>query len=140
MGISGISNCGHSQAISLREFSEQRTDKKLQIRGDYVAISDKGWKELAKSKMDTKVSPQGMEDMGDEQEESTATAASSFVLDNEALEAKIKTLMTQLMNIMQSARPLEEKMQQAQPIQQEINKLPMRISELRIQSLMLKQV
>lgn len=72
---------------------------------------------------------------GDRTESASATGAASVPGDDaagqiQALETKIKALMAQIMNIMQSALPPGEKMQQAQPFQQEINQLQAQIREI----------
>jgi hypothetical protein len=144
MGISGISGSGYTQAVDPNELFKTWADKKLRGSGDWVTISDEGREkadELAKVKRETMAGLPGMENIEDAQAENSGNTNSSSAVSQspeeqmEDLEAKIKALMDQLMSIMQSALPLEQKMQQSQPIQQMISQLQVQLNEIKTQVL-----
>jgi len=140
MSISNISESGYSQAVDPNQYFQQWASKKLHARGDYVNISDEGRdkaEELAKAKRDAKARLPGMEDAG----ETGSSSAVNMSPEEQAegLEAKIKALMDQLVNIMQGPLPPEEKTQMAQPIQQAISQLQAQLNELKAQMLKEKQ-
>ncbi|MDR2696051.1 MAG: FlxA-like family protein [Deltaproteobacteria bacterium] len=128
MGISGIAYGGASQAVDPGALFTDWAAKKAHARGDCVSISDEGREkaeELAKARSASSGTGAG----------ASSALNQSAEEQGAAVEAKIKGLMDQLMNIMQSALPLQEKMQQAQPVQQQISQLHMQLNELKTQQL-----
>ena len=147
MSISNISGDAYVQGVDPNEIFKKWADKKLHTRGDYVNISDEGRtkaEELAKAKTAAQTGLPDTEDLDEGQTEGMSASAggkagASSALNKSAeeevkdLEAKIKALMDQLMNIMQGPASPEEKMQQAQPIQQQISQLQAQLNELKAQ-------
>jgi hypothetical protein len=143
MGVSSVSGGGYSQSVDPNELFKSWADRTLRSRGDQAAISDEGRakaEELAKVKRDAGKSLPGAEHMEDARAENAAggegaSSARNTSPEDQAkdLEGKIKALMSRLMQIMQSALPPDEKMQQAQPIQQAISQLQTQLNELTAQ-------
>ena len=139
MSISSISGDAYVQGVDPHEIFKKWADKKLHMRGDSVSISDEGRikaEEFAKAKTAAQTSLSATEDPDEGQTEGvSASAALNKSAEDEAkdLEAKIKALMDHLMNIMQGSASPEEKMQQAQPIQQQISQLQAQLNELKTQ-------
>ena len=142
MDIASIFGADSSQAIDPTEIFKKWADKKLHASGDTVTISDEGRQkaeELAGSQKVGQAVLPGMDDDEDDDEVQTknisasingGTASSSGQDDKSAIESEIKVLTDQLMNIMQGSLPEEAKIQQAQPIQEQISQLQMQLDGL----------
>lgn len=144
MSISNISGNSYAQAIDPQEMFTRWAGRKLHASGDSVSISEEGRaraEELAKAMRDAEENTSGREAGGARTEGASAgggSDASSAVGQSDEeqtqdLESKVKALMDQLMNIMQSSLSPEEKMQQAQPIQQMISQMQTQMQALKNQ-------
>jgi DNA relaxase NicK len=151
MDISGVSGGGSSQAVDPYEAFTNWAAKRMHARGDSVSISGQGREkaeELSRAKQSAKPALADAAESDDEQAKSLAEslassgegAGASSSLDKSTeeeasdMEKQIQALTDQLMAIMQGPLPPQEKMQQAQPIQQQIAALQMQINELKAQA------
>ncbi|MCL1986126.1 MAG: FlxA-like family protein [Betaproteobacteria bacterium] len=150
MDISSISGSDSLQAVDPSEIFKKWAGKKLHAGsdgGDTVTISEEGRK-LAQAQKTVQVSPLlNMDDAETQADDITVDDASDAsseeanfssalsssedqTSETDEIDEKITELTDQLVGIMQSPLPQEERMQQAEPIQQQIDQLEMQLNEL----------
>lgn len=143
MDITGISGGISSQGIDATQTFHEWADKKLRFRGDTVTISDEARykaEEAAKAKIASETTLPGEEDAAASGSAGGAGASGGGAASGadsedqiQDIESRIKALADQLANIMQGSLPLETRMQQAQPVQQQISALAAQLSQLKAQ-------